>query len=78
MYLIYDTETTGLPKDYNAPLTDVDNWPRLVQLAWQLHDGKGNLINQGNKIVKPEGFSIPFNSVKIHGQTLNLWIYASS
>jgi DNA polymerase-3 subunit alpha len=40
MFLIYDTETTGLPKNYNAPLTDSDNWPRLVQLAWQLHDAK--------------------------------------
>ena len=38
MYLIFDTETTGLPKNYNAPITDTDNWPRLVQLAWQLHD----------------------------------------
>ncbi len=36
MYLIFDTETTGLPKNYNAPLTDADNWPRLVQLAQSL------------------------------------------
>ena len=26
MYLIFDTETTGLPKKWNAPLTDSDNW----------------------------------------------------
>ena len=38
MYLIFDTETTGLPRDYSAPITQLDNWPRLVQLAWQLHD----------------------------------------
>jgi DNA polymerase III subunit alpha len=67
MYIIYDTETTGLPGNYNAPLSDVDNWPRLVQLAWQLHDGNGKLIKIGNHIVKPEGFTIPFNAVKIHG-----------
>ncbi len=67
MYLIFDTETTGLPHSYSAPITDLENWPRLVQLAWQLHDNKGNLINSENFIVKPEGFTIPFNSEKIHG-----------
>ncbi len=67
MYLIFDTETTGLPQNYNAPVTDLDNWPRLVQLAWQLHDTKGKLLSAKNYIVKPEGFTIPFNSEKIHG-----------
>ena len=67
MYLIFDTETTGLPKNYNAPITDLDNWPRLVQLAWQLHDDHGKLISAQNLIVKPEGFTIPYNSVKVHG-----------
>jgi len=67
MYLIFDTETTGLPKNYDAPYTDLDNWPRLVQIAWQLHDNKGALINASNIIVKPEGFTIPFNAEKVHG-----------
>ncbi|MEX2565573.1 MAG: DNA polymerase III subunit alpha [Cyclobacteriaceae bacterium] len=67
MFIIFDTETTGLPRDYNAPITDLNNWPRLVQLAWQLHDGKGNLLSQNNFIVKPEGFTIPYNAEKIHG-----------
>ena len=69
MFLIYDTETTGLPRDWNAPLTDSENWPRLVQLAWQLHDPQGRLLSRGNLIVRPEGFTIPFNSTKIHGIT---------
>ncbi|TAE17232.1 MAG: PHP domain-containing protein, partial [Bacteroidetes bacterium] len=67
MYLIYDTETTGLPKNDSAPLTDADNWPRLVQIAWQLHDNAGKLIEAQNFIVKPEGFSIPYNAEKVHG-----------
>ncbi|MFT7160786.1 MAG: DNA polymerase-3 subunit alpha [Bacteroidia bacterium] len=67
MYLIFDTETTGLPKSYNAPLTDFENWPRLVQLAWQLHSNDGSLISARNLIVKPDGFTIPFNAQKIHG-----------
>lgn len=69
MFLIFDTETTGLPRNYNAPLTDFDNWPRMVQIAWQLHDAQGNLINSNSIIIKPEGYTIPFNSVQIHGIT---------
>ena len=67
MYLIFDTETTGLPKNYNAPITDLDNWPRLVQIAWQLHDSTGKLLSAQNFIVKPEGFTIPYNAEKVHG-----------
>jgi len=69
MYLIFDTETTGLPQDYSAPITDFDNWPRLVQLAWQLHDHTGKLVSSGNYIVQPDGFTIPFNAAKVHGIT---------
>ena len=67
MYLIFDTETTGIPHNKSAPIEDLDNWPRLVQLAWQLHDVAGKLLSSGNEIIKPEGFTIPFNAQKIHG-----------
>ena len=67
MFLIFDTETTGLPKDWNAPITDLDNWPRVVQLAWQIHDSEGKLIEVQDHIIYPDGFDIPFNSTKIHG-----------
>ncbi len=67
MYLIFDTETTGLPHNYTAPVEDLENWPRLVQLAWQFHGSKGELKSSGNYIIKPEGFTIPFNAQKIHG-----------
>src|SRR5690606_37067257 len=69
MYLIYDTETTGLPNNYSAPVTESDNWPRLVQIAWQLHDATGKLLENNNIIIKPDGFDIPFNATKIHGIT---------
>lgn len=67
MFLIFDTETTGLPKNYSAPVSDTENWPRMVQVAWQLHNKNGRLIKSGNHIVKPDGFTIPYNSEKIHG-----------
>ena len=69
MYLIFDTETTGLPKNFNAPLNDSDNWPRMVQIAWQLHDDAGNLVENQDYIIKPNGFDIPFNASRIHGIT---------
>ena len=72
MYLIFDTETTGLPKRWNAPLTDSDNWPRCIQIAWQVHDEMGNLIDNQDYLVKPEGFNIPFDAEKIHGISTQL------
>ncbi len=72
MYLIFDTETTGLPKRYNAPVSDTDNWPRCVQIAWQLHDEMGNLVSHEDYLVQPEGFTIPFDAEKIHGISTEL------
>jgi|TARA_A200000159_G_scaffold152238_1_gene163017 DNA polymerase-3 subunit alpha len=67
MYLIFDTETTGLPKRWDAPLSDSDNWPRCIQIAWQIHDAKGNLITHKDYLVQPDDFTIPFDSEQIHG-----------
>ncbi|HBF88445.1 MAG TPA: 3'-5' exonuclease [Bacteroidales bacterium] len=67
MYLFFDTETTGLPKSWKAPVTDLNNWPRLVQLAFLLYDINGNKITEGDFIIKPEGFTIPADASKIHG-----------
>ena len=72
MYLIFDTETTGLPKRWDAPITDTDNWPRCIQIAWQLHDGKGNCIEHQDYLVQPEGFNIPYDAEKIHGISTEL------
>lgn len=67
MYLIFDTETTGLPRDFKAPITETDNWPRVVQLAWQLHDDMGRLVSRGESLIKPNGFNIPYDSERVHG-----------
>lgn len=74
MYIIFDTETTGLPKNFNAPLTDTANWPRCVQLAWQLHDENGGLVEAKNYMIKPHGFDIPFDAERIHGISTELAI----
>ncbi|NOX48301.1 MAG: 3'-5' exonuclease, partial [Chlorobi bacterium] len=67
MILFFDTETTGLPKNWKAPITDLNNWPRLVQLAFLLFDKDGNKISSGDYIIKPNGFTIPKESSRIHG-----------
>ena len=67
MYLIFDTETTGLPKRWNAPVTDTDNWPRCIQIAWQLHDAMGNLLEHQDYLVAPDGFDVPYEAEQIHG-----------
>ncbi len=72
MYLIFDTETTGLPRSFTAPITDTSNWPRVVQLAWQLHDEMGNVVDQRDFLIRPDGFNIPYDSEKIHGISTEL------
>ncbi|WP_214228550.1 DNA polymerase III subunit alpha [Pedobacter sp. B4-66] len=72
MYLIFDTETTGLPRNWNAPITDTDNWPRCIQIAWQLHDELGNLIENQDYLVNPDGFNIPYDAERIHGISTEL------
>lgn len=64
--LFFDTETTGLPQFYNAPITQVNNWPRLVQLAFIEFYENGTLAAKHNYIIKPEGFSIPREATLIH------------
>lgn len=72
MYIIFDTETTGLPRNWNAPITDTDNWPRVVQIAWQLHDDMGRLIEHKDYLIRPDGFDIPYDAERIHGISTEL------
>ena len=72
MYLIFDTETTGLPKRWDAPITDTGNWPRCVQIAWQLHDEMGKIIEHQDYLVQPDGYNIPYDAERIHGISTEL------
>ena len=69
LFLFFDTETTGLPSDWDAPSSDVTNWPRIVQISWIISNDRGQIISKHNYIVKPEGFSIPPELAKVHGIT---------
>lgn len=69
--LFYDTETTGLAKDFDRPYTEIGNYPRLIQLAYHYYDWQPDrkiLLNSGNWLIKPT-FEIPEEATKINGIT---------
>jgi DNA polymerase III epsilon subunit-like protein len=67
--VVFDVETTGLPKRRNCPFTEFDNWPHIVQLSWIVYkSGKIESIN--DHIIKiPDDEVIPEVCVNIHGIT---------
>ncbi|NLV32198.1 MAG: 3'-5' exonuclease [Acidobacteria bacterium] len=66
MYMIIDCETTGLPRSWKAPVTDLENWPRVIQLAWALYDGTDALLESVVRLVRPDGFTIPHEAQRVH------------
>lgn len=69
MYLFFDTETTGLPSNWDAPASNTRNWPRMVQIAFHLYDKKGWFIESQDYIIKPDNYIIPDDVAEIHGIT---------
>jgi DNA polymerase III epsilon subunit-like protein len=69
--VVFDVETTGLPKKRNCPFTDFENWPYIVQLSWLVYNNdKGEIESINDYIIKiPEHETIPHDSIKIHGIT---------
>jgi len=65
-YLFFDTETTGLPKDRHAPLTESDQWPHLVQVAWVLYKGEQPISSESH-LIYPGGYVIPEAATEVHG-----------
>jgi DNA polymerase-3 subunit alpha len=67
-FLIVDTETTGLPIVYDAPFTDVDNWPRILELSWELCWENGETIQKACDLIQPDGWRFPTGDFwKEHG-----------
>jgi DNA polymerase-3 subunit epsilon len=72
MYLFLDTETTGLPLRRGRPAAQIGNWPRLVQVAWLLTDTNGQELAAHSFIIRPNGFVIPDDAVRVHGITTEI------
>ena len=68
-FLLVDCETTGLPRTRHFSPDDVDNWPRLVQIAWGRCGPQGQVTEARAHIIRPEGFRIPAEATRIHGIT---------
>jgi DNA polymerase III epsilon subunit-like protein len=67
--LIFDTETTGLPKARNPATHGPNNWPHLVSISWVVLDSETNsVLKERSYIIKPN-WDIPIESTKIHGIT---------
>ena len=66
--LIFDTETTGLPKSRSSATDAPNNWPHIVSISWVILDDN-KITKQTEYIVKPEKWVIPDDSIKIHGIT---------
>lgn len=75
--LLFDTETNGLPKRWNAPPTDVANWPAVLTIAWRIYDfstiDAPVLMEKAEHLVDP-GPSIVWDAEaeKIHGISLEI------
>jgi DNA polymerase III epsilon subunit-like protein len=67
--VFFDTETTGIPRRWNAPLSDAANWPRVVQLAWICCSQDGETLEVHETLIRPDGFQIPLDAARIHGIT---------
>jgi hypothetical protein len=69
--LVFDTETTGLPKDSSLPaIQSSDNWPHLVSISWAILDSETNSVMKTHcYVVKPSKWTIPEESSRIHGIT---------
>ena len=68
--IFYDTETTGLPLDFNAYFVEeTEAWDtaRPIQIAWKRYTLEGRLISTHCHIIKPDGFVIPVEATEKHG-----------
>lgn len=62
MLLFIDTETTGTFRFNHPP-------PRLVEVAWLVCEESGEVVERGERIVRPDDFTIPAGASRIHGIT---------
>lgn len=67
--LFIDTETTGIPKRWDLPYSETENWPSAVQVSWIIYDENGIEIKRENCYIDDDNLKISAKSFKIHGIT---------
>ena len=67
-YLLFlDTEASGLPKKWDKPYTDSNNWPFSVQISWVIYTNNGTFVKQEDHYIGDQDFDIKPSAIKIHG-----------
>lgn len=71
LILVFDTETTGLPKTKFLNKNNLKLWPYIVQFSYVMYDSESNkLVKIYDSIVRlPENIEISKESTEIHGIT---------
>ena len=66
--LAFDTETTGLPENYNASVTDSSKWPYIIQLSFIVFDTEEKeILDYSDRIIRlASTITIPPESTAIH------------
>lgn len=71
IYLIFDTETTGIPLYDGTPLDD-SKQPDVTQIAAQLIDEQGNILDEMCVYIKPTNWTVPEHITKLTGVTTEI------
>src|SRR5690606_27389310 len=61
--MFIDTETSGLPKDWDNPNED---WPYVIQLSWIVYNKQGKLIKEEDHYIYDEHIVIDPQSEEVH------------
>jgi len=67
--IVLDTETNGLPNDYNFSPSRFEDWPDLLQLAWQVYDSNFQLVKESNYYVRRWDYTMDPDAERITGIT---------
>ena len=65
--LVFDTETSDLPRDWRRPASDLDNWPHLLQVAWIVCDLEFRPRHSYCTLIRPEGGQVTPGAAKVNG-----------
>ena len=49
--VVFDTETSGLPKEKNASIYETDKWPYILQLSFIIYDIERNEIEKERQMM---------------------------
>lgn len=67
--LFVDTETSGIPRNWDASYSADKNWPHIVQIAWVIYSKSGVEIKSENHYIRASDFQVDPQSTDVHGIT---------